>query len=136
MRLHRQAAFPLVEYDLAGPMRYIENVAGLAVRFGLGPNLASLKAFVDDHLQHCTGSEEPVPVGCREIYAYLRENRFQLTGSPDEGFVRSLLQLVEQGGYRQPWPAPEWMSSVVRNLRPWMRPLARLRIRAGGAFQR
>lgn len=74
IRAHRRAPFPLVEYDLADPARYLDSVDAVAGHIGLDSDRTAMAAFVSAELEH-QRAPAPVPFLCEAAYEYLRANR-------------------------------------------------------------
>ena len=76
IRAHRRAPFPIVEYDLEDPTRYLDGVDAVARRIGLDSDRAAMESFVSEDLEH-QRTPSPVPSLCEPAYEYLRANRVE-----------------------------------------------------------
>ncbi len=148
--LHRKRPFPLVEFDLSDRESYCRTVAALAAELGLQPRLKSLLDFVQSGYGSTTvEAGAPVPPSCAELYAYLREHRYEGRLEPDSFPARLAAwgELVEVPMKLRPWRDLElWAWNVARRLprplraatMPIRRAVRRLRVRreSGGGGRR
>jgi hypothetical protein len=95
IELHRQHAFPLLEFDLSRADAFCGNVAAAAVRLGLYPNLEGVRQFVSRELDHSDPSDKTVPAECEDAYCYLREHCCRA-----DPFEKALVELARQAPAR------------------------------------
>ena len=93
--LHRKAPFPLVEFDLADVVAFVQNVSAVARLQGLRPSTPHLRRFVATELEHCRPGDLVVPETCREVFEYLRSHRL-VAETPSDG-PRHLPLALERG---------------------------------------
>lgn len=84
VHLHQKYQFPIIKFDLSDPERYSEEVASVAVKWGLRPNLNSIRNFINTDLDHYADIESiPIPAECEAVYHYLKEHTYHVSDEID-----------------------------------------------------
>ena len=73
---HKNSSFPIIEFNLSDVNTYCDTVVQVSERMGLSAKTEHIRYFVSSDLDHNHSDDLIVPESCREVYAYLRENRF------------------------------------------------------------
>lgn len=107
IRAHQKQPFPLISFDIPQADDYAHTVACAAVSLGLKPDLASIRAFVNDEYRHPPDTTQPVSDDCRDAYSYLEANQYR--PGPFETAIVQLCALMEQA---QP-PKPAGLKNIV-----------------------
>jgi hypothetical protein len=68
---HKKEAFPLIEFNLTRPKKYLQNILFIAKQMELRPQKFRLKRFITSKLEHHRFQEEKIPSSCQLIYNYL-----------------------------------------------------------------